>query len=169
MTNWSQTFNLTCLATDVYPLPEYLWKRIACVNGFTHSTCIFTPSSATDMIEAKCVILNIDVFGDKLASKSVQLKFKCKYTFSVSFYNDFWDAQDEIKTITVGKFLGYYIRQSFACLALSVLWGGSKTKYCCCCCCSYWWQWWCKQQVLWRALTNHFSLVYHKSAIDTWF
>ena len=89
VTNWSQTFNLTCLATDVYPLPEYLWKKIACVNGFTHSTCIFTPRSATDMIEAKCVVLNIDVFGDKLASKSVQLKFKSKYTFSVSFYNDF--------------------------------------------------------------------------------
>ena len=81
VTNWSQSFNLTCLVTNVYPLPSYVWDDITCGNGNKGSTCTFTPHSPTEMTEATCIVKRekIDGFGNKIASKSVQLNFKCKY------------------------------------------------------------------------------------------
>ena len=83
VTNWSQSFKLTCLVTEVYPLPSYVWNDVTCDNGNKGSTCTFTPHSPTEMTEATCIVKRqkIDGFGNKLASKLVQLNFKCKYKF----------------------------------------------------------------------------------------
>ena len=69
---------MTCLATDVYPLPSYVWDVIQCDNGNAGSTCTFTPHSPTHITRATCIASHMD-FGDTVAIKRVQLNFKCKY------------------------------------------------------------------------------------------
>ena len=49
VTNWTQSFTMTCLATDVYPLPSYVSDDITCDNGNKGSTCTFTPHSPTSV------------------------------------------------------------------------------------------------------------------------
>ena len=78
VTNWTQSFNVTCLATDVYPVPSYVWGDIQCDNGNTGSTCTFTPHSPTHITEARCFVSHKG-FGNTVALKRVQLNFKCKY------------------------------------------------------------------------------------------
>ena len=78
VTNWTQSFNMTCLATDVYPLPAYVWREIQCDNGNTDSTCTITPHSPTHITKATCIVSHKD-FGVSVALKRVQLNFKCKY------------------------------------------------------------------------------------------
>ena len=104
VTNWSQSFNLTCLVTDVYPLPSCVWNDVTCDNGNKGSTCTFTPHSPTEMTEATCIVQRqkIDGFGNKLASNSVQLNYKCKYKFYSKRIFDFCNALDEIKIIHYG-------------------------------------------------------------------
>ena len=88
VTNWTQSFTMTCFATDVYPLPSYVWDDITCDNGNKGSTCTFTPHSPGNITRATCIVKRekVDGFGNKLASKSVRLNFKCKYTLSVFFF-----------------------------------------------------------------------------------
>ena len=84
VTNWTQSFTMTCLATDVYPLPSYVWDDITCDND-KGSTCTFTPPSPGNITTATCIVKRqrFDGFGNKLASKSVRLDFKCKYKVSL--------------------------------------------------------------------------------------
>ena len=84
VTNWTQSFTTTCLATDVYPVPTYVWDDIQCDNN-KGSTCTFTPHSPGNITGATCIVKRqkFDGFGNKLASKSVRLNFKCKYKLSV--------------------------------------------------------------------------------------
>ena len=82
VTNWTQSFNMTCLATDVYPVPAYVWGDIQCDNGNTGSTCTFTPHSPTHITRATCIASHKE-FGDTVAIKRVQLNFKCEFILSV--------------------------------------------------------------------------------------
>ena len=105
---------MTCLATDVYPLPSYVWDDITCENN-KGSTCTFTPRSPGNITKATCIVKRqkFDGFGNKLASKSVRLNFKCKYTvFHLLLllpYIYSCSSQDQIKILPAGECVGRYL------------------------------------------------------------
>ena len=108
VTNWTQSFTMTCLATDVYPLPAYVWDDITCDNGNKGSTCTFTPHSPGNITRTTCIVKRqkVDGFGSKLASKSVRMNFKCERTLSICSLNlDFHNAHDKNQMIPTGKYL----------------------------------------------------------------
>ena len=96
---------MTCLATDVYPLPAYVWDDIQCDNN-KGSTCTFTPHSPTSVTGATCIVKRqrFDGSGNKLASKSVGLNFKCECTLSICSLNfDFHNNLEENQMIATGS------------------------------------------------------------------
>jgi len=98
---------MTCLATDVYPVPSYVWGDIQCDNGNTGSTCTFTPHSPTHITEARCFVSHKG-FGNTVALKKVQLNFKCEFILSICFvYFDCYYAHDQNQMNCIGKYLCY--------------------------------------------------------------
>ncbi|KAK7106352.1 uncharacterized protein [Littorina saxatilis] len=79
VTNGSQTFNLTCNATDVYPPPKYRWSGIACENESSENVCTFRPNPVTDD-QKNVTCTAVGSYGDRKywkhprqASKQLQL------------------------------------------------------------------------------------------------
>ena len=105
VTNWTQSFTMTCLATDVYPVPAYVWDVIHCDNGNAGSTCTFTPHSPTHITRATCLASH-EGFGYTVAIKRVQLNFKCEFILSICFlYFDFYHVHDQNRMNCTGKYL----------------------------------------------------------------
>ena len=105
---------MTCLATDVYPLPSYVWDDITCDNGNKGSTCTFTPHSPTNITRATCIVSHKG-FGYTVAIKRVQLNFKCKYKLPLGVgggllvfvsYIDSYSSQEEIQMILSDNCIG---------------------------------------------------------------
>ena len=100
---------MTCLATDVYPLPSYVWDVIQCDNDNKGSTCTFTPHSPTHITRATCIVSHKG-FGNTVAIKRVQLNFKCKFILSICFvYFDFDYAHGQNRMNCIGKYLCYKV------------------------------------------------------------
>ncbi|XP_070201167.1 uncharacterized protein [Littorina saxatilis] len=52
--NEMPTFQLTCLAMGVYPVPCYAWSDITCDNGNAGDTCTFTPGPDENSVQPTC-------------------------------------------------------------------------------------------------------------------
>ncbi|KAK7106513.1 hypothetical protein V1264_017762 [Littorina saxatilis] len=82
-TTGEPTFHLTCLATDVYPAPDYSWSHVSCNNGTTSDVCSFTPGPDEHRIVPTCAAERpfIDGYGTKTAqsdSATVWLIYEAK-------------------------------------------------------------------------------------------
>ena len=66
---------------------DSVWADIQCDNN-KGSTCTFTSHSPGNVTGATCIVKRqkFDGFGNKLASKSVKLNFKCKCKLSFVFF-----------------------------------------------------------------------------------
>ncbi|KAK7107228.1 hypothetical protein V1264_015179 [Littorina saxatilis] len=59
VSNGTQTFNLTCTASGVYPTPYYVWGGMTCDNQFPECNCTFTPDPrAKDEKDVTCTAVS---------------------------------------------------------------------------------------------------------------
>lgn len=86
ITNGSQSFSLTCNATNVYPTPDYLWSGITCDNGTADNVCVFTPDPTTDDLN-NVTCTAVGSYGGGIywptplqASKTIQLNVSCEFS-----------------------------------------------------------------------------------------
>ncbi|XP_070201168.1 protein amalgam-like [Littorina saxatilis] len=83
MTTAVPTFQLICLAADVYPEPNYSWHNVTCDNGYNHNTCTFTPGPEEHYTHPICTAERPDIppYGKKIAkyeSPPLKLTYEAK-------------------------------------------------------------------------------------------